>query len=96
MASAERPNLHDLLLAADWCEEYVASDTDDVAEDNAARLVLVAQWLRQNAQNQAAAEMAKLLADRSGRKITDREVKAAARAWAEERYPVPNPESRTR
>lgn len=92
MARAERPNLQDLLLAADWCEEY----REDEDADNAARLVLVAQWLRQNAQNQAAAEMTKVLADRSGRKITSPAVKAAARAWAEERYPVPNPETRTR
>jgi hypothetical protein len=90
--ATSKVSIDDLLLAADWCEEYEAHP-DGFGQEQVEAMERVALLLREIAQAKGAAEMAKVLSDRSGRKITSPDVKAAARAWAREHYPTHKPET---
>lgn len=56
------PDAHDLLLAAEWCEEYEGAD----GEDNSPFL-RVAAWLRKEAERRAEESMIRRVMAKTGK-----------------------------
>lgn len=71
-----RVKIDDLLLAADWCEEYEAHP-DGFGQDSVEAMTRVAAWLRAEAKGRQVEQTARTIA-----RHLDRPVDAAIRAKA--------------
>ncbi len=74
---SNRVKVDDLLLAADWCEEYEAHP-DGFGRDSVEAMTRVAAWLRAEAKRRQAESMARDIARRVGVPV-DARLRAKAR-----------------